>query len=204
MTLRGLNPVFLIRLFFLCWLVVWPGTGVCRAGTSEKPAFETADIGVQIITNTNQGDFHRYWSTGPGLEAYCLSPFYLGDIQLGVRAISFESRPAGLTDYLSFFVYAGWGKSWALPHNMKGFTGFSIGSDQMYFEVEDRPGSKHESEIGMALCARLSAPLPGRWSITAGGSYTEIFTHKRIRLVFVSVGISRSFDVPGWLREFLK
>ena len=94
MTLRGLNPVFLIRLFFLCWLVVWPGTGVCRAGTSEKPAFETADIGVQIITNTNQGDFHRYWSTGPGLEAYCLSPFYLGDIQLGVRAVSFESRPA--------------------------------------------------------------------------------------------------------------
>jgi hypothetical protein len=188
-------------IIMLCW-VLTPATNECLAG--EKPAFDTVDIGLQVITNTNRNDFHRQWASSPGLEGYLLTPFYLGDFHLGVRGVSFESRPADLMDYLSVFVYAGWGLSWALPYNLKGFTGFSIGSDQMWFEREDRPGSKRESEFGLAINTRLSAPLPGRWAVTAGGSYTEIFTHKRIRLVFLSVGVSRTLDLPGWLREFLK
>lgn len=195
--------------FLICWLVmgclvITLVTADCCAESSEPSAFDTADIGLQVITNTNRNDFHRYWNSGPGLEGYILTPFYLGHFQLGVRVVSFESRPADLTDYQSLFMYAGWGLSWALPYNLKSFTGFSIGSDQMWFETENRPGSKHESEFGLALSARLGASLPGRWAVTAGGSYTEIFTHNRIRLVFVSVGVSRTFDLPGWLREFLK
>ena len=203
MNLKTFRPI-IICLVLPSWLAIVPPAGDCQADTVDKAAFATADVGLQTVVSTNRGDFHRYWTSSPGLEGYVSTPFYRGDIQLGGRMVSFESRTGDVTDYLSVFVYAGWGLSWALPYNVKGFTGFNIGSDQMLFEFEDRPGSKHESEFGMTLNVSLSAPLRGRWSVTAGGNYSEIFTYNRIRLVFVSVGLSRSFDLPVWLKEFLK
>jgi hypothetical protein len=198
---RNLKPLCLI---VLCCLVVCPSATVSPAAPSEDTAFSTADIGLQVITSTNRNDFHQFWTSGLGADGYILTPFYQGDFQLGVRFMSFESQQSGLTDYLSTFIYFGWGMAWDLSQRFRGFAGFSVGSDQMFFELEDRPGSKHESEAGIAVTARLSASLAGRWEVTAGGSYSEIFTRNRIRLVFVSMGISRTFDLPDWLREFLK
>lgn len=203
-----MNPIrrnlFLICTVILSWLALFPGCKECRADNQAKTASKTADICLQILTNTNRNDFHRYWTSGPGMEGYVLAPFYLGEFQLGTRVISFESRPAESVDYLSVFVYAGWGMSWAFPKNITGFAGLNIGSDQMFFEFEDRPGLKRESEFGIHLNSRLRVPLYERWAVVAGASYSEIFTRHRIRLVFVSAGVSRSFELPTWLREFLK
>lgn len=199
----GRSPSFICALV-LSGLVIFSGSIECRADDRAKTAFNTADIGFQVITNTNRNDFHRYWTSGPGLEGYVLTPFYLGEFQLGVRVISFEGRPDELTDYSSVFMYAGWGLSWALPMKMTMFTGLNIGSDQMIFDFENRPGSKHESEFVIDLTSRLRVPVHGRWAVTAAGSYSEILTRHRIRLVFVSVGLSRSFDLPACLSEFLK
>jgi hypothetical protein len=74
----------------------------------------------------------------------------------------------------------------------------------MIFSGDTHWGTKYESEFGVVLNSRLSCPLSGRWSVNLSGGYTVILTKKQTRLVFISIGISRSLAMPNWLKEFLE
>ncbi len=188
--------------FFLAAWFLLPGAVSLHAG--EKHPFDSLKIGLSYAVNTNRNDFHNFWKPGPGADGFLETPFYYGDVLLGIRVIHYASREDRIPEFLSIFVYTGWGKTWLLPYELDCFTGFSIGSDQMIFGGDHHLGTKYESEFGIHLNSRLSCPLYGKWRANLSGGYTVIFTKKQIRLTFFSAGISRSIEMPGWLKEFLE
>ena len=64
--------------------------------------------------------------------------------------------------------------------------------------------NKDEQELGLGIHSRIAYPLGSSWSLDVSARYTVMYTHERIRLFDLAAGVSRSFGMPGWLKDFLK
>ncbi len=169
----------------------------------SREAFDSLEIGVQYVVNTNRNVFHDFWAPGRGIDAFIETPFYYGAVQAGLHAFPFYSRESGVPDFQIVFIYLKWGQRWTLLNKLDWFNHIGVGSNIMIFEKE--PGhARHESELGVSLNSGVSYPFYRNIAINLSGSYNIIFTRKRIKLAFVSAGMSYSLSTPGWLKAFLE
>ncbi len=201
MDLRKLLSAFAFQSFITSLILL---TSSHPVSAHKSDAFDSLQIGLQYVSNTNRGTFHDFWKQTIGFEGFVEMPFYLGDVQVGVQVLSYTGNQLGVPGFQNLFIYAGWGKRWALPTRLSCFAGLSIGNNIMIFEREAAKSYRLETEYGVNLNARLGYRIYEKWSIDISGSYLVVFTHKQIRLAFLSAGISRSFGMPKWLKEFLR
>ena len=60
---------------------------------TAKP-FETLDIGLQYIANTNRNELHDYWKPRQGVAGFLVTPFYYGYAQAGVQVLPGKLKEA--------------------------------------------------------------------------------------------------------------
>lgn len=171
----------------------------------EKNAFETLNITLNFVSNTNRDTFHEYWKSSGGIEALVESPFYYGNIQSGIHISQFSGKKPDIPGFSSMFIYLGWGKDIIHPFNLIWFNGFRVGMFYMHFDEEKaNENMRRENELGFSLNSRLQHQIMKNWFISLSGYYTVIFTYKRIYHAHVAIGAGYSFTTPKWLREFLE
>ena len=73
----------------------------------------------------------------------------------------------------------------------------------MLFDVEE-PGAKSETEISPGLESLVSFAPAGGWFVNGSLRYQVVMTHERMRFWFLTVGASRAFATPEWLRGVLR
>ncbi|MCK4653685.1 MAG: hypothetical protein KAU01_04500 [Candidatus Cloacimonetes bacterium] len=188
----------LILVFFQC---------TCLLYADRIQAFSSINAGLQYKLNTNRNSFHDFWKHDIGIKGFIETPFYFGCIQAGIQMDSFLRINYKVYDFQTVNLYVGWGKKWLLPYNFKCFTGFNIGNALMIFDeeknqYEDQYNIEQELRTGIELY--FSIPIQKKMDIYLTESYSVIYTYHRIRLNFISVGISYSFTTPKWFREFMK
>jgi len=166
--------------------------------------YDSLEVGVHYIENVNYNGFHDFWRHGRGAGVFAVMPVYPGDVQGGVRFLSFGRKPDGVPGFKSVFVYLGLGKKWTLVPWLGLYTGIDVGSEQMLFDERVEGGNSIESEFAVNFGARLSPALRDNWALNISGNYEVVFTHKPIHLVVITVGVSRSFTTPRWVKEFLQ
>ncbi len=166
-------------------------------------AFDSLEIGVQYVVNTNRNVFHDFWAPGRGIDAFIETPFYYGAVQAGLHAFPFYGQETSISDFQTVFVYLKWGLRWSLLNKLDWFNHISIGSSIMIFD-KAQGYSRYENELGMGLDSGVSYPVYKNIAINFSGSYNVIFTHKQIKLAFLSAGMSYSLSTPGWLKAFLE
>ncbi len=64
--------------------------------------------------------------------------------------------------------------------------------------------NRTEQELGVGLVSRLSYRVGGAWTLDVSGRYHVVFTHERLRLVFLAAGLGRAFDTPDWLKALFE
>ncbi len=200
MFLKAFSRNFRFHLLTLLLLAL-PGSNLL--GASNEYPFDTIEIGLKYVVNTNRNVLHDYWAAGRGVNAFIETPFYFGSVQVGVQAFPFYARDEGISDFQDIYVYLNWGLSWAPVYKLEWFNYIGVGSHIMVFEREV-DYERYESELGLCLGASMSYPVRQNLAVHLAGSYNLIFTHKRIKLLFLSVGISHSLATPGWLKGFLE
>lgn len=169
---------------------------------TAKP-FETLDIGLQYVANTNRNEFHDYWEPRQGVAGLLVTPFYYGYAQAGVQILPYSGKGGGLPDFTNAFIYLGWGVKWSLASKLDWFNSLNIGNNLMVFAKAERQAIT-ESELGIGFNSCLSYHVNKRWAVCISGFSEIIFTHKRIKLTFISAGLSYSVSTPRFLREFLE
>jgi hypothetical protein len=184
--------------FFLCPTFISPAAA---SGASHPDSLE---VGLYYTENVNYNGFHDFWRHGKGGGLFVAMPVHVIDVQGGARALSFGRKPDGIPGFHSVFIYLGLGKKWTLTPWLGLYSGIDVGSEQMLFDVGDEGGNSLESEFAVNLGARLIPALRDGWALNVSGNYEVIFTHKQIRLFVITVGVSRSFTMPRWVKEFLK
>ncbi|MBT8379956.1 MAG: hypothetical protein KJN64_12085 [Ignavibacteria bacterium] len=169
-------------------------------------AFETFSIGINYQSNINQNDFHKYWLAEGGIEGYFAAPFYFGTTQFGLTYTSFSAKSDQQPDFESFLFYLQWGYKFNLLANFSLAFNTSTGLFQMNFDdfdLEVDPGLLSERELVMGVNTVISYTFYKDWNINFQLLYLHVFTHKKIELVNLSLGISKTFLSPKWLKEFL-
>jgi hypothetical protein len=75
----------------------------------------------------------------------------------------------------------------------------------MSFDDTDiNPTQRVESELGVGIDSGLNLKLSSRWHGHVGLGYIVVFTHKKLELINLSIGVSYTIDAPAWLTEFFK
>lgn len=197
---RKILPVFKPQLLTLL-LFVLPAGNVSGAG-NESP-FDTLEIGLKYVVNTNRNVFHDYWTPGQGVDVSIATPFYYGIVQAGVQAFPFYARDKGISDFQDIYVYLNWGLRWSPVYKLEWLNYIGVGSHIMVFEREV-DYERYESELGLCLGTGVSYPVRQNLEVYLAGCYNLIFTHKRIELLFLLVGISHSLAMPSPLKAFLE
>jgi hypothetical protein len=167
-------------------------------------AYDTLEVGGHYTLNTNRNEYHDFWDAGKGAELYLTTSFHTGNLWFGVRYLNNSSKSPDIPDFRSSFIYTGWSYPLFSPWRLQVEPGVSLGADVFFVEGEKNSGLKYEMEVAGELFVRTSYRLSDNWRLNVAGGSHLMFTHRRIKLSFVSTGISRSLSIPGWMRGFLK
>lgn len=190
-----------------------PGAGAAaqEAAAAETPTRDAADPFEYIRPRAGpgadvyRGDLQEFWRPGPVLEVGAETPFYLGSLEAGLMLGSHDARPSDLPDFDTRYLYVGWGIEHPLPLGVTWRNGARIGFLNMKFDTEAvPPPGRDESEIGIGATTTLRRAFVGRWHVSASARYRTVYTRRRLHQLFLSVAVGRSFDTPGWLRDFLR
>lgn len=175
------------------------------ANAQQTRPFETFTLSASYLADVSQNTFHDIWTTRDGGRIQFETPFYLGVAELGFHLYQNDSNDAAVPSFYSFFLYIGWGYEVPLPEGLRWINGFRFGDFHIGFDDDSiQEGVRTESELGVGVFTELRWFVTGRWSLRANAEYRTIYTYRRIDLAFVGVGIGRTFDSPGWLREFFE
>ena len=172
---------------------------------AQKPEpYETLETGLKYIKNSNRNLFHKYWEPMSGFGGFLEMPYYFGNIKAGINVFPCYAKKSGISNFQIAYVYAGWDFKLLLFSRIGWYNGVSIGNNRMDFDDEDYGGFEDESEFGITYDSRLCFPINKNLFVNLSGCRLLIFTHKRIRLTFLSAGFSYSFTSPRWIQEFMK
>jgi len=173
------------------------------AQESSEP-FATLSLRAGPTANVSDGRLHDFWQRSHGALVAAETPFYAGRVEAGAAWQRFEARSDSLPRFDALFVYLGWRGQWEPARWLRLSAGPRLGSYLMRFPDSEVSDFKRESELMIALNARLGVRLTGRWRAFVAGSYQKLFTAQRIRMGYLTFGFSRTFETPGWLRSVLE
>lgn len=165
-------------------------------------AFSNIRFGFNVTSNVSQNTFNEYWDAQYAPELFLTMPFYWGEVEVNAGFFRYDGRGEEM-NFNSILGWLGWGKSVQVTNNLNLFAGFLIGNNYISFE-DDGFLKKGESELTAGLYSRASYEVGKQWQVHFSASRTRIFTYHRIDMTHVSLGLSRRFDSPDWLKTFLK
>ena len=200
----------------LCILfILFRGFSYTAHGQTE--AYDRLSVDVGGATSIFENSFTNNWEESPSLHLGLRVPYRLGNLEAGVRYTNYSSANSDYSDasFTSFFVYVGWEYALNLSDRLSIAPGLRFGNSFLTFQnpatyPAEGPFAEyvfdpHESEFAYELFARLQYKLgDSPWSLHSSFSYNKTLTYHPMPFGLVSLGISRSFATPSWLKDFLQ
>ncbi len=144
------------------------------------------------------------WKAGYGGRLVAATPFYVGDVELGISIVPWNAKDASVPNFMSALIFAGWSISSSPKNAVKAATGVRFGNYFMAFDSQEVSGERNESEFVVSpfigLRRTFFRKIEGFIEVNA----SKVFTVPRIDFVQVSAGLSVTVGAPGWLRGILK
>ena len=194
-----IKPFPVILIFFIS----------CIASTAMPQSagintFNSISIRINAVSNRSTDDLNRYWTGDKGFEGAVQTPFYFGDIQVGIRYIPYKEKEPYYHDFSTFFYFLGWGEELKLPLNCSFYTGIKFGGFGMAFHDDSLTiYQKDETEFAAGINSYFAFMVFKNFQLVFGADYTKVYTHKKIELFLLSGGLSYAFQTPRWLKDIL-
>jgi len=181
--------------------------GTSAVGASTPEPFDSLEVGVLGVADISDNEYHEFWQRGRGAEIFAQTPFYSGSMRLGLRYL-INDHQAGQTvpNSRSFYLYLGWSMFefdiWR--DHLIAELGLGVGVNQWRFEGETTEGLDNEIEAATEVYGRVRYTFTRRWSLSTTLRYQTTYTRNTINVVYVTLGVSRAFSMPAWLKGFLE
>ncbi len=175
------------------------------AAAQARPLpFERVTITLGVVGTLDRGRLDGLWRPDLGGEIALRSPFYLGQVEIGMDRTDFVARRSDLPQYTAWYVFAGWSLDQPLAGPVRWSPALRLGGYGMLFDGDDVPEHREsESELAADLISRLSLTVGRNWELSLAGGYRTVFTDPEIHLLSAAVRFGRELAMPGWLRDFL-
>ncbi len=175
-------------------------------GQAQQPTepFSTVELRLAGTRNINHNFLHEFWQPGSGADATLATPFYLGFIEIGTAVHRYEAKQE-VPGFAALWLYAGWGLGTDVTDRIRLEGSGRIGNYHMSFDSgSEFTGVINESELALMVQSRLAVRPVGRVSVFVSGSYLQAYTFLRLKLWYVTAGLSYRVNSSEWLKGFLR
>ena len=181
-------------LLLFCLILLGMTAHPVQAQQPTEP-FSTVDLRLAGTRNINRNFLHEFWKPGGGVEATLATPFYLGFIEIGTAVHRYEAEQ-DVPGFGALWLYAGWGLGMDVADRIRLEGSGRIGNYHMSFDTG--------SELALMVQSRLAVRPVGSVSVFVSGSYLQVYTFLRLKLWYVTAGLSYRLNTSEWLKGFLK
>jgi hypothetical protein len=188
--------------FFLFLIVLIP---LLKINAQTGDPYSKTNLEINFLKSKPSEFLGKYWNSDFGLQGLISTTFYAGQIQAGVNYYSFSGKEENYPAFKGFFIFAGWGNEISLPLRLTFFSAIRAGTFLMHFNVDTLSAfNNFESELAVNLNAVLKYRITEFLNLHAGGEFTAVFLHNKIKLLTAFAGLEYSFTSPVWLKEFFE
>lgn len=201
------------RLAVVLLLLCWGNRSMAQSTELEDERFFIdLHTGLSVINNS----FTDTWDPSPAGHLNFRLPFYAGQLETGLRYTRFNGSTSSEedSDFHSIYIHLGWN----YPINVSSWYQISptlrFGNHLMLFDellvftndsgTERFITDQSESEFAYELALQNQIKLRDHWYINATISYNRTLTFFPLPVTLFSIGITRSFTQPTWLKTFIR
>jgi len=166
---------------------------------ADSSSFQTIRFAIGPVVIPFQRNVSG-WESSPGIGFSAFTPFFRGELLLGVTAIRWETTEIERPDFLALHLFGGWSLSTPERFPVKIASGFKVGNYFMAFDSNQIAGERNESELAMSLVVSIRRTLYRNLEGFAEGEATRVFTLPKMDLVGLRVGLSLKVGAPAWLK----
>ena len=160
------------RLIILLFIAVLPLNNSQLFGQNS---FSNFKINAGIVSNFNKNLIHHYWLAEKGLEFFIESPFYYGNIQVGLITIPFKGKDKIYPDFKEYYLYAGYGTDISLPFKLSLYGGVKTGFFIMNYNDDSLSTfQRTESELSAGINFRLSYEIITNLLLSVSSDFTVL------------------------------
>lgn len=205
--------VMIKRLAVIFLLLCCGNKGVAQTTElQDERLFVDLNTGLSVINNS----FTDTWEPSPAGHLNVRLPFYTGQLEAGLRYTRFNGNAPSKkdSDFHSIYIHLGWN----YPINVSSWYQVSptlrFGNHLMLFDesavftnnagTERFVTDQSESEFAYELALQNQIQLSDHWYINATVSYNRTLTFFPLPVTLFSIGITRSFTQPTWLKKFIR
>lgn len=198
-------------LFIFFLLVIGISSFAQPVQQSKEHVYIDFNSSFSIVENS----FTQTWDPLPGLQLNVRAPFYAGQLEAGLRYTRFMGSAPSETDsdFHSVFAHIGWNYPVKITSRFEIDPSIRFGNHFMLFDESavftNNSGSERfvtdqsESEFAYEISLRNQFSLTENWHLSASISYNRTLTFFPLPVTLFSLGVSRSFEQPRWLKKFI-
>ena len=179
-----------------------------------QDAFQTIDIAVGGDAVVAGNSILENWSPTRRGSLELRTPYYSGELEAGARYVQYNEKSFEDSGFRSVYLFLGWHYPLSITDRLSVSPGFRIGTNfltqdnkRLYFGgTAGDPFIFHEDESIFAyeLMLRSGLALTDHTALTVSLSYNRSALQIPFSLTYLSAGISRTFNMPGWLQGVVK
>jgi hypothetical protein len=196
------RPQQSILVHFLLFLLFGALLTTSLSAQTGQP-FQQLEIGAQYSLNTNHNEFHQYWQSQDAWHFYTSSPFYWGQIQVGIHYQPFSAINAE-SNFQNIYIYSAWGVQLELPLQLRWFNSLGFGTVIMHFNAENSPHLRYENELAISFHTNMTVPIFRGFTVNLAAWHQIIYTYKQIGLSYLSIGCSFRLNTPKFIKNILQ
>ncbi|MEX0661434.1 MAG: hypothetical protein WEA58_08400 [Balneolaceae bacterium] len=188
--------------------------GLITQISSAQNAFNTFDVGLSGDFIINNNTLLDNWNPTNGATLEARSPYFRGEMEVGVRYVYFFEGQFENSGFRSIFLFIGWSHPFSIADRLTVSPGFRLGNHFMwqdntreYFaEPAGDPFVFHrnESEFAYEVQLRAAYQFTERTKLQLSTSYNRTAIEIPLSLVYAEIGVSRTFHSPKWLQKLVK
>lgn len=198
-------------------------TVLASTGYSQQESYEQLSLDVGGATSILETSFSNNWHASPSFHFGTRVNYHWGNLEAGLRYTNYSADNPSYeghnineeVTFTSFFVYIGWEYPLALSEHLTLAPGLRFGNNFLSFQnpksyPPEGPFGEYvfdpnESEFTYELLARLEYNFANSsWAAYSSFSYNRTLTYHPMAVGLLSIGVSRSFATPSWLKNFLQ
>ena len=176
----------------------------------DNNVYNTITLSIHNINNINNNIFNTFYNYKNGLGIKLKSPFYIGKIQASLEFNKYLGKNKNYIDFIGIFPNITWGYDIKISPKFTWYNSIGLGNYIFYFNNplyesnETFDPSIFESELSFCLDSEFSYKIYNFYNLNLSIQHAKIFTFKRINITNLSIGISRNFNTPEWIKLILK
>ncbi len=164
-------------------------------------------LSLNASHNILKNEFYNYWNATPGAGFNFSIEHHIGEIGTGLKLMRFNKVIDSAKSFYGVDYYFLYRHYFDIVNRVAFISGFDVGVFEFRFDDDGyirTSAERVEREFALKITGGISYLLTNSWKAELTASYQHIYTRKKINLYFLNIGVTKTIDMPDWMKGFFE